>query len=306
MDVFLAEKTGETRSSVQTLIRSKSVILNDKEAYKTGIKLAKGDKVEILVASPSLKKNEKKKEEAEILEPKIICETDDYLVIDKPAGLLVHAGEKENEYSLADWIKKERPKMIGVGENEHRPGIVHRLDKDTSGVMVLAKNQKFFSRLKEQFKNREIEKEYLALVHGKIKADEGVIDFNLGRGAGGKMAARPKLDMTKLKNVERFLEGKKAITKFEVKKRFANSTLVAAFPRTGRTHQIRAHFFAYNHPLFGDKIYFNPRLSTRLARMPERLFLHSARLCFFDALGERKCFVSNPPIEFEKYLSLLK
>jgi 23S rRNA pseudouridine1911/1915/1917 synthase len=129
----------------------------------------------------------------------VVAETKEYLVIDKPAGLLSHPTQAGEAWSLSHWVWKNYPKLKGIGEYDDRPGIVHRLDKDTSGLMVIAKTQEMFMHLKEQFKDRSVDKRYTTLVHGLVEAEIDVIDFDIDRGRDGRMVARPKTNVLLLK-----------------------------------------------------------------------------------------------------------
>lgn len=208
--------------------------------------------------------------------PEIIFENKHLAAINKPAGLVVHADGKTDEPTLCDWLVKKWPKIKGVGEplvlnkgqaNEliiDRPGIVHRLDRDTSGVIIIAKTQESFLFLKNQFQEREIEKTYRAIVWGTVKEDKGKIDRPIGRS---------KTDFRKW-SAERFARGelRPAITEYKVlgrasgiaptvgetkdqKKIPHQFSYIEAYPKTGRTHQIRVHFKAINHPIVCDTLY---------------------------------------------------
>jgi 23S rRNA pseudouridine1911/1915/1917 synthase len=202
-------------------------------------------------------------------EPQIIYEDDDFLFINKPAGLLVHPANKfkKNEFSLVHWLIKKYPEIKNVGENSLRPGIVHRLDKDTSGVMVIAKNQKSFIFLKKLFKNHQIKKTYIALVCGIPKKKEDIINMPIGLKSG---TTKRTIYSQKLK--------KEAITYYKVLKVFKskdgkNYSLLKVIPYTGRTHQIRVHLKYIGNCICGDNLYgkkdnFN------------RLMLHSFSLEF--------------------------
>lgn len=194
--------------------------------------------------------------------PEIIYENENVLVLNKPAGLIVHGDGKTSEKTLCDWVLENYPEMENVGEPMDingeiikRPGIVHRLDKETSGVMILAKNQETFYFLKEQFQNRKAVKVYNTVVWGNIKNDEGVIDAPIGRhskdfrqwsamrGARGQMREA----VTEYKVLARFEEGGEKFVFLEVR------------PKTGRTHQIRVHMKYLNNPIVGDKLYAENR-----------------------------------------------
>jgi 23S rRNA pseudouridine1911/1915/1917 synthase len=241
--------------------------------------------------------------------PEIISETDDYLVINKPAGLAVHGGGNLTEPTLADWLINYYPKIKKVGDDSVRPGIVHRLDKEVSGLMVIAKNQKSFTALKEQFKSREIVKEYLALVYGQVANDEGLIDFPIKRSqTGHKMAALP-LKAEKLLtrrhpqgrdqgNINGWFKARSAQTEFQILKKFVNYTLLRVKIKTGRTHQIRVHFFAYGHPLVGDNLYVTPKTKIKNKKLNlGRIFLMAEHLSFRDLNGQEQDFKIELPSE---------
>lgn len=236
----------------------------------------------------------------------IIADKDAYIVVEKPSGLLAHetsAGETE---TLSRWIIEKYPEISYVGEDAKRPGMMHRLDKEASGIIVIAKTQEMYNLIKKQFQKRTIEKEYIVLVHGIISADHGVIDFDIDRGREGRMASRPKTDALRVKNVPHIQKGKEAITEFFVEKRFARFTLLRVKIHTGRTHQIRVHMLAYNHPVVGDKVYVNSKLNLKRDKELGRLFLHAARLCFDDLKGSRVCYESPLPENLLLFLAKLK
>jgi 23S rRNA pseudouridine1911/1915/1917 synthase len=224
----------------------------------------------------------------------IIFENENCLIINKPAGLAVHGGGNITDATLSDWLKEKYEDIKDVGEDPKRPGIVHRLDKDVSGLMVIAKNQKSFNSLKNQFKNREVLKEYSALVHGVIDKDYDTIDFPIKRSKDGyKMAAIPKNTEDLLTrrqpksrdkgNIEAFFKSKDAITEFEVIKRFVNFSFLKVKIKTGRTHQIRVHMHSYGHPLVGDPLYFTKKTRVKNEKLGlERIFLYSDKLSFKD------------------------
>ncbi|MGC8776284.1 MAG: RluA family pseudouridine synthase [Minisyncoccia bacterium] len=182
-------------------------------------------------------------------EPQIIYENENFLAINKPAGMLVHPTTKNEKDTLVDWLIKKYPQIKNVGENPNRPGIVHRLDKDTSGVMLIAKNQKFFEYLKNLFKKHLIKKTYLALVWGVPKNKSGTINLPIGLKSG----------TTKRTIYSKKLQ-KEAQTKYQLLKIIENQnkeklSLLEIWPLTGRTHQIRVHLKAIGHPICGDKLY---------------------------------------------------
>jgi 23S rRNA pseudouridine1911/1915/1917 synthase len=238
---------------------------------------------------------------------KVIFEDANFLVINKPAGLVVHADGRTDEPTLADWIIENYPKIKTVGEpwtnpqgeTIYRPGIVHRLDRETSGVLVIAKNQKTFENLKEQFQNHQVQKIYNAFVYGNVKEEKGVIDRPIGRSTkdfrrwSAQRGARGEL--------------REAITEYKVLQRgVAENGEVTTFlevkPKTGRTHQIRVHLKAINHAVVADKLYtsLSPILDF------QRTALHAKEITFLDLKGKPKTVVADLPKDFEKALKILK
>lgn len=246
--------------------------------------------------------------------PEIIFEDKNYLVINKPAGLIVHGGNGIEEETLADLIIKKYPNIKEVGDDPIRPGIVHRLDKEVSGLMVVAKTQEAFEDLKKQFKNRDVNKHYLALTHGRIVADYGEINFPIKRSTSGhKMAAMP-LATDKLLNrknpqirdegnLAELAKAKKAVTQFKILKRFVNYTYIEVKIKTGRTHQIRVHFFAYGHPLVGDNLYTTKKTKIKNDKLGlKRIFLTAHHLSFKDLEGNKKTFSLDLPADLQSVL----
>jgi len=282
LDVYLAAELGISRAKVQKMIEEHQVFVNTKLPKKAGDSLKYGDLIDIKDAvKKEIVKEVAKKEKSLFPEIKIIKETEDYLLINKPAGLLVHPTEAKEKGTLAEWIVKKYPDVAGVGEDPVRPGIVHRLDREASGLLVIAKTQKMFKHLKSQFKKSEVVKEYKVLVHEVIDKDFGEIDFLIDRGPDGRMVSRPKIDDLLLRHVDKIQPGKKARTEFTVEKRFINYTLLNIRIYTGRTHQIRVHMFAYGNPVVGDMLYYNKRFR-KYNRDLDRLFLHAYHLQFTD------------------------
>lgn len=214
-----------------------------------------------------------------------IFEDDDILVIDKPAGITVHPAEGESDITIAEIFAD---KYTGDIKSD-RDMIVHRLDKGTSGVMVLVKNPSARASLVSEFKKRKVRKKYLALLIGKLKPEEGIIDMPLAR------------DIVKRQRIAPVEEGKDAKTLYKVVKYFQGHTLVEANPKTGRTHQIRVHFSAIGFPIYGDQRYGNPKEIT------ERIFLHAAELSFIHpSTGGRVKYASPLPQELEEILKNLE
>jgi len=227
---------------------------------------------------------------------RLIAETTDYLVIDKPAGITVHPAPGVKEPTLVEGLLARYPEIKNIGDNLKRPGLVHRLDKAASGLMVVARQTMMFDYLKTQFQKHLVNKEYLALVIGKIDQPSGTISFNIGRSKlhRYKMAALPKTDTS----------SKSALTNFTVLKQYQAACLLKVNITTGRTHQIRAHLNAYGHPLVGDPTYYHKHLSFK--NSPGRLFLHATRLGFYDLNHNWQEFVSSLPDELTDFLNKLK
>ncbi len=253
----------------------------------------------------------------------IVKETSNYLVINKPANLIVHGGPGITEKTLVDYLTEKYPELKGVGEDSLRPGIVHRLDKEASGLMIIAKNNTAFEYFKDQFKNRKIKKEYLALVNGKLDRDEGIIDFPISRSSQGyKMAAIPntiknldkleKLDDDQISNrakghLEALAKSRSAITEFWVIKKLINFTLVKVSIKTGRTHQIRVHFSAFGHPLLGDNLYGNKKSKLQNKKLNiTRIFLMANHLNFIDPSGEQQDIIIDIDPDLKEILNKVK
>ena len=270
-----------------------------------------------------------------MIEPKVIYEDKDFLVLDKPAGLLVHRtrfdvgserlddrgldvrsgklGAKTSniqrlssngpEDTLVDWLVKRYPEVKKVGDDpETRPGIVHRLDRDTSGVILVARNQDYFLYLKSLFQEHKVEKTYLALVFGKFKEKEGVINKPIGIKSGtikrsthsGKMAKEAVTEYEVLRTVR----GKK----LDVGRKEADFSLLKIYPKTGRTHQIRVHLASIGHPVVGDELYGKSKKKLEVSR----LMLHAQAIEFNSENGEKLRFEADVPSSFLDILKSLE
>jgi len=229
--------------------------------------------------------------------PSIIYEDTEILVIDKPAGLIVHPKhEKDQQDSVVGWLLGDYPKLQSVGDNPLRPGIVHRLDKYTSGILVIAKTQASFDYLQGLFQNQMIKKVYLALVWGRLEKNQGRIDTPLGK-VGVKQALA--------KSGPKELNLKEALTEFKVKRKFTDYTLLAVSPKTGRTHQIRAHLALINHPIVGDPLYGN-KASLKNDLALKRPFLHSWKVEFQNLDGVGIHLESDLPADLTETLKKLE
>jgi len=303
LDIFLTEKLKISRSQAQKILIENDIFVNEKKINKAGHWLKNNDQI-IIKQKPkekitAIKKELVKKTNYKI---KIVSETKDYLVIEKPNGLLTHSTDKNEPDSLAAILVKKYPELKKVGDDPKRPGIVHRLDKEASGLLVVARTQKMFENLKNQFKNRLVEKEYSVLVHGQVAKDWDEIKFPIERSrTSDRMAAIPAT----LRG-EATISGKNALTEFWVEKRFVNFTLLRVKIHTGRMHQIRVHMLSYNHPVVGDPLYFQKKRKNKWDKICGRLFLHCTHLAFSDLDNQRQEFKSSIPKELENFLPLLK
>lgn len=214
---------------------------------------------------------------------KVIYENDDFLVVDKPTGLTVQAGHGQTGVTLVDLLSEYLPASPLASE---RMGLVHRLDKDTSGLLLVAKTLPMFDYLKTLFKNRQIAKTYLTLVEGNLSPKLGIIDIPLKR------------DMVQKTKFSASATGKPAKTQYEVLEYLSGRTYLKAMPHTGRTHQIRVHFSAIGHPVVGDPKY-NPTPAS------VRLFLHSHQIAFTDLHGETRSFTSPLPADLVRFKNII-
>lgn len=225
----------------------------------------------------------------------ILFENNDVLVVHKPAGMLVHPAPNTDEKTLIDFVLENHPEIAEVGEEGQRAGLVHRLDRQVSGVIAIAKTQEMFDHLKKQFQERTVEKEYLGIVYGQVSQDTGTIDFNIARSRKtGMWVARPKSQ-----------EGREALTTYDVLARYKTATYLSIRIHTGRTHQIRLHMKALDHPIIGDELYGKKQMKNIKKINLDRLALHAHKLAFIGLDGER-IEVSSPfPEELETILSKL-
>lgn len=231
---------------------------------------------------------------------KIIYEDEDVLVLDKPSKITVNKSDTtKEEYTIQDFLQEKFPigDVSDISSDFYkRNGIVHRIDKETSGILLVAKNEDSFKNLQEQFKDRVVEKTYVALVHGNIKQGEGEIIASVGRLPWNR------------KRFGVLAGGKTASTKYKVIQEFKTPfTLIEAYPKTGRTHQIRVHMKYINHPLFSDNLYAGRKIARSDRAILDRIFLHAAKISFFHPkLNKKLSFESTLPIELENTLELLK
>ncbi|MCP4049226.1 MAG: RluA family pseudouridine synthase [bacterium] len=242
IDIFLADQLNISRNEIQQLIKNKKILVNNKNV-KPSFHINEKDMIDIIeeknITEPA---NQQKCSDFKL---DIVFEDQDIIIINKPAGLVVHPGVKNHSNTLIDLLQKKNKKLSNTG-TEHRPGIVHRIDKDTEGLMIIAKNNETHLELQKQFKNRQVEKKYYAMVRGNIVNNYFTINLPLTR--------HPKKRTKMYIPADRSL-GKEAISIIKVLKRYQTKTLIEVQIKTGRTHQIRAHLSHTGHPVIGDPVY---------------------------------------------------
>ncbi len=297
LDQWLCARLPElSRTRIKTLIDQGRVRLDDRPT-KAARRLRAGERVEAEIPPPP----------SEDLEPEpialaVVFEDTDVLVVDKPAGMVTHPGAGHRTGTLAAAALAHAPEIAGVG-GPRRPGIVHRLDKGTSGLIVLAKTQRAYDALTAQLARRRVTRRYLCLVHGTPRAAEGVIDRPMIRDPRSRvrMAVAPAG------------KGRRAVTRFRVLERFTGLAFVECHLETGRTHQIRVHMASIGHPLLGDETYggrnrrqSDPELERLLDRL-EGVALHATGLAFAHPVTGAACeFVSPLPYRIQGVLSHLR
>jgi 23S rRNA pseudouridine1911/1915/1917 synthase len=302
LDQFLAGQLAETsRARVQQLITEEKVLVNN-AVPKAAMRLHGGESIQIL-GSPTLPPL---RAMAEDIPLDIVYEDEDLAVVDKAAGMMVHAGagateDERNRGTLVNALLHHFGQLSTVG-GELRPGIVHRLDKATSGLIVVAKNDEAHRKLAAQFARRKVKKTYVALVHGWVKRDRGTISSSI---------SRDRVRRTRM--TTRYSGGREAITHYFVKERiesaFGKFTLLEVHIDTGRTHQIRVHLASLRHPVVGDTLYGAPReiREKDTAISLPRNFLHAAELRFEHPKTNERLEFSRPlPAELEKFLKVVR
>lgn len=288
LDSYLTSQLGElSRSRIQGLIKDGNVEVNGDVCKKPGRSLENDEHIKIHVpaATPSALIPEK-------IDLNIIFENGDLLIINKPAGMVVHPSPGHNHGTLVHAILGYVPNLEGIG-GEERPGIVHRLDKDTSGLIVIAKNERAHRRLQDQFRTRQVEKTYLALVDGKPPTPTGRIEAPIGRNTTHR----------KLMAVVPIERGREAVSEFRSIENFAEHTLLEMHPYTGRTHQIRVHLAYLGCPITGDTVYGKRKPTIQISRQ----FLHAASLRI-TIPGEKKprVFEAALPQDLIQVLEILR
>jgi 23S rRNA pseudouridine1911/1915/1917 synthase len=279
-----------SRNSLSEAIRTKQVLLNG-HMPKASTKVSAGDHVSFShhtfkSVTPSLSTDDN-------LSIPIIFENRHFIIIDKPAGIAVHPASSLTIPTVAHWIAAHFPKILSVGENPLRPGIVHRLDKDTSGLMVIAKTIESYDALKKLFHERSIIKRYLALVYGNLISSEGSIDLPLARSF--KTLKRTASERSSI-GIRR-----SALTFYRLLRRYEDADLLELSPKTGRTHQLRVHLAHIDHPIIGDALYAGSKLLKQHAITSSRHLLHAFSL-EFELLGKKYSFISPLPADFRSVL----
>lgn len=285
IDKFLSYHIeGKSRSYIQNIIEGNHVLVNEKN-IKSNYKLRTGDKIKVLVPEPM-----ELNLTPEDIPLDILYEDQDVIVVNKPQGMVVHPAVGNYNGTLVNALLNHCSDLSGIN-GIIRPGIVHRIDKDTSGVLVVAKNDNAHNKLSEQFKEHSMKREYYALIEGVIKQDSGTIEAPLGR---------HPIDRIKFAVVS---SGKAAITHYEVIERFKNSTLIKCTLETGRTHQIRVHMSHIGHPLVGDPLYGYKKQRFKLKGQ----VLHAKTLGFMHPTkGVFMEFQSPLPKYFTDLLNILR
>ncbi len=285
LDRLIASRVPDvSRSYAQTLMKAGDVLVNG-EVAKPARRIHTGDRVEVFL--PPVEPLEEPS--PEYIPVPIVYEDDDVIIFDKPPGLVTHPAPGHEHGTLVNAVKAIRPDL--PLNSSDRPGVVHRLDKDTSGLIVIAKNERARLHLLRQWQQRDVVKRYIALVYGAIREEEGTVDAPIGR------------DPNNRKRMAVVAGGRPAVTHFKVRERFRDATLLDVLIETGRTHQIRVHMAFIGHPVVGDELY-----GKRPFRVPvPRQFLHAAYLKFQLPGSSRPIEVETPlPPDLQEVLNRLR
>ena len=276
IDTYIPSKSEYSRAMIQKMMDNGNILVNGKKV-KVSYKVQADYEI--------TKKEQAAKEislEAQDIPIEVLYEDNDIIVVNKPKGMVVHPANGNPDGTLVNAIMSIcKDSLSGIG-GEIRPGIVHRLDKDTSGALIVAKNDKSHIKMSEQIKNHEVEKTYIALVKGFVKENEATIDMPIGR----SLKDRKKMAVRK--------EGKNAVTHFKVIERFPNYTLLEVKIETGRTHQIRVHLSEIGYPIVGDEVYSNGKNEWKIHGQ----CLHAKSLKFKHPITEKEMCIEAPIPEY--------
>lgn len=285
LDIATSRDLKLSRTKIQQAIKNEQIFVDDKKAIAHQLVSDKNKVFYDPKITEVIKKSKSKP-----LPLNIIYEDKDVIVINKPAGVIAHDTQTNTEPTLVDALIKHDKKIAKVGDQAERAGLVHRLDKAASGIMIVAKNQKAFEFLKEKFSSRDVEKHYTVLVCGHMSEPHGTINLPIERAKStGRMAAKPISQ-----------GGKEAITHYDTTQKFPHHTLLDVKIDTGRTHQIRTHMFAQGNPVVGDTLYRQKGVKPRDIG---RIFLHARALTIELLNGETKTFEAPLPDELNTVLA---
>lgn len=283
LDKYLATKTDYSRATISKMLEQGFIKVNEKQE-KSSYLIKKGDIISIEDGYI-----EKKDIVPKPMEIEIIYEDNDIIIVNKPSGLVVHPGSGNYDNTLVNGLMYYTEELSDENGIE-RPGIVHRIDKDTSGLLMIAKNNKTHNVLTDYFKNKEVKRTYLALLCGQFPHDTATIDAPIGR---------DPLDRKKMTVTDK--NAKEAMTHLKVEKRFKDYTLVSLKLETGRTHQIRVHMQYIGYPIYNDPVY-NKKKATKFGQ-----FLHSAKMDFLHPITKKELHFECPlPDEFQNFIDSLE
>ncbi|MBN1871444.1 MAG: RluA family pseudouridine synthase [Candidatus Omnitrophica bacterium] len=286
LDLYLVSRLPKdlSRTRIQKLIKRKKVLVNG-TARKANYKLDNGDFIEV-----ETRNGEEINIGAERIDLDIIYEDDKIIIVNKPAGMVVHPAPGNFSGTLVNALLYHTKNLSRIGED--RPGVIHRLDKDTSGLIVIAKDEPTHAALSRQFSRRTTEKSYIAVVEGVVQLDNGVISYPIGRHARDRK-----------KMAVKFSDSKECITRYHVIERFGNNTLLDVKPETGRTHQIRVHLAYIGHPVTGDMTYGKNKKSILIRRQA----LHAHSITFVHPGSKKRVSFSAPlPDDMKDLIEKLK
>ena len=305
LDTFLSSRLIQfSRSKIQKLISEGSITVNDK-TVKKNLKLSYGDTIKVDTSKlESLEMHELKKWEYPL---EIIYEDDDFAIINKPFGVISHPTSKNKDETLVNILLNQFEDKLSSHPDPLRPGIVHRLDKDTTGVMIIPFNEYAHWKIADQFKNRTIQKEYIALTWGEWADDEGIIENKLSRSKKNPLKYQSSM------------EGRAAISKFKLINKGKYFSAINFFPKTGRTHQIRIHCSEKGYPIIGDELYGGgwKKLNEYLPEVRKKInnnisiqnghYLHASSISFLHPRKEKKIlFKAQPSKEFSNLFEMIK